>query len=395
MAIRKIAVIGGGASAALLLAHLSRRPHHHDVSVDIYDRAGRFARGVAYSTRHDCHLLNVRATNMSAFHDDKDHFVRWAAAGGYGPSDFVPRKRYGDYLQEVMTEAAHEMPVRFVEQDVISSMPDDQGYRLRTDAGDAGLYDSVVLASGNVRPLRPRVEDGVDGYCDDPWTADFGMFLNARRIALVGSGLTAVDMVLALREKGYSGEIMIVSRNSLLPAPHVDPVPFEAFLSEFDERQSPLYLLHKIRQTVRASGKPWQAVIDSMRPHTNTIWQNWTDAQRQIFSRRLLTFWNVHRHRMAPQIAQSVQAMLSSGQLRMIRGAVMSVAAGPVVNLSNGDSHRVDSVINCLGYRYDERGDDLAVRHRLGPARFGALFETTAIPEIRSQAYDLAQELVP
>lgn len=394
MTTKTIAVIGGGASAALLLAHLARHPQSADLSVDIYDRTGRFARGVAYSTVHDSHLLNVRAANMSAFQEDKDHFANWAAGDGYAPTDFVPRKRYGDYLHGVLSDAAKNMSVRFIEDDVLSATRAADGYTLQTAKGAKKAYDAVVLASGNVRSLRPKVEEGVTGYYDDPWTADFAALLKARRIALVGSGLTSVDMVLALAEKGYAGEILIFSRNGLLPASHVDPVPFASFLSEADEKQSPLFLLHKIRQTARNSDVPWQAVIDSLRPHTNTIWQNWTDAQRKSFSRRLLTFWNVHRHRMAPQIAQGVQAMILSGQLSVIKGGVVSVAAGPSLKLVNGEHHAVDAVINCLGYRYDAEGKDFAVSHRLGPARFGDLFETTAIPEIRAQSHALAQDIL-
>lgn len=394
MTTKTIAVIGGGASATLLLAHLARRPDAADIAIDIYDRTGRFGRGVAYSTIHNSHLLNVRAANMSAFQEDKDHFANWAAHDGYTPMDFVPRKRYGDYLHGVLSDAAKRVAVRFVEEDVVSGARGADGYTLQTANGDKGIYDVAVLASGNVRPLRPKVEGAVSGYYDDPWNADFTALLKAKQIALVGSGLTSVDMVLALAEKGYQGEILIFSRNGLLPAPHVDPVPFASVLSESDEKQSPLFLLHKIRQTARASGVPWQAVIDSLRPHTNTIWQNWNEQQRKSFSRRLLTFWNVHRHRMAPQIAQSVQAMLSSGQLRVMRGGVSAISAGPTVKLVNGDQYGVDAVINCLGYRYDERGEDLSVSHRLGPARFGSLFETTAIPEIRAQSHALAQDIL-
>lgn len=375
---RHIAIIGGGASAALLLAHLARSGAK-DISVDVYDRTGRFSKGIAYSTKHDCHLLNVRAANMSAYQDDKDHFAHWAAARGYAPSDFVPRKLYGQYLAERVEEAAKVLNIRFIEKDI-------------KDAQELTGYDRVVLASGNVRALSPCVGERVNGYYDDPWSVDFAALKNAKEIALVGSGLTAVDAVLALEANGYKGNISIFSRNALLPASHIDPVSYTSFLTAENERLSPLRLLCLIRQTIKQAGVPWHAVIDSLRPHTNTIWANWSGAERSHFSKRLLTFWNVHRHRMAPQIAATVERLRTEGRLKLIRARVNAVTAGPAIDSAAG-YFTADAVINCLGYRYDEAGRAYEGCERIGPANFGALFETTAIPEIRAQAHALAQKI--
>lgn len=389
---RTIAVIGGGASAALLLAHLAQR-QDKGLAIDIYDAKGRFGKGIAYSTQHDCHLLNVRAANMSALHDDKDHFTRWAGLHSYKPTDFVPRKLYGEYLSKMMEDAASKLRVNKITDDVVSSAQGEDGaYYIETGNKKSVRYDGVILASGNVRPLKPRVGQAVQDYYEDPWTADFTALLKTKRIALIGSGLTAVDMALALEAKGYTGKILIFSRNALLPASHVDPVAYPSFLSTGDEKKSPLQLLRLIRATADKADVPWQAVIDSLRPHTNVIWGNWNAAQRAQFGKRLMTFWNVHRHRMAPQIAQTIERLRCEGRLEMVRAGVKSVQAGPVVETMAGPV-AVDAVINCLGYRYDAEARDYVVSDRLGPSNFGALFETTAIPEIRAQAHALAQKI--
>ncbi len=391
---KKLAVIGGGASAALLLGHLADYDSAKDITVDIYDRTGRFARGVAYSTEHDCHLLNVRVSNMSAYQEDKEHFAEWAALQGYGPLDFVPRKKYGEYLQSVLSNARQIINTELIEDDVLSSQKSGRHYAIETASHGIKKYDHVVLASGNVRPLHPKVDGVVSSYYDDPWCADFKKILAAKEVALIGSGLTAVDMVLALHAKGYAGKILIFSRNSLLPAPHVMPVPFQPFLNKDEERQSPLQLLRLIRHTVQNADVPWQSVIDSLRASTNTIWQNWSETERRQFSRRLMTFWNIHRHRMAPEIAEIVKRLHNDRQLVLVKSGVNSISsgAGAVVNTKTG-AYPVGAVINCLGYRYDESGRDFEVSHRIGPANFGTLFETTAIPEIRAQAYAITQKI--
>src|SRR6202021_1619762 len=73
---QRIVIVGGGASGALMAAHLLReRPAN--LSVTIVETRAELGRGLAYSTGNPSHLLNVRAANMSAFADDPGHFARW------------------------------------------------------------------------------------------------------------------------------------------------------------------------------------------------------------------------------------------------------------------------------------------------------------------------------
>src|SRR5262245_21498435 len=98
-----IDIIGGGASAALVLAQLARQALVGKIArITVYDRERRFGRGVAYSTQNKLHLLNVRANNMSAFPDDTVHLVCWLAEKGhsYKDTDFIPRTVYAQYLKD-------------------------------------------------------------------------------------------------------------------------------------------------------------------------------------------------------------------------------------------------------------------------------------------------------
>lgn len=380
-----IAIIGGGASATLFIAALAR--YGASASVDVYDRTGRFARGIAYATPHDCHLLNVRAGNMSGFVDDKDHFARWAAAYHYTPLDFVPRTLYGDYLHGLLDDARGTLNISLIAEDVLSSAD---------NVVNSKAYDHVVLATGNVVPLGPEAEPGLPGYLPDPWALDETHIKNVRSIALVGTGLTAVDAVLTLERLGYTGTVTMISRRTLLPASHEAPALWPHQPLSADDAGKPLsHLLGMVRMHVREAASqdiPWQAVIDSLRAVTNPLWQNFSAAQRARFSRRLLTLWNVHRHRMAPSIAAQVELLRREGRLTFIRDAVTRVAPGPVVDGVHG-TYPFDLVINCMGYRYHESGRAYDTPHKIGPARFGELFETTAIPEIRAQTDALARTI--
>lgn len=379
---KTIAVIGGGASATLLLAHLARQPQNDALHIDVYDQAGAFARGIAYSSPHLCHLLNVRAANMSALADAPDHFAQWAASHGYQPSDFVPRKLYGDYLDEHVQQAGTQLPLSLIHASA-TSMRDGNGYTV-----NGKRYDVVVQATGNCRPLRPAMTQPVDGYYDSPWCVDYAQLRHQKTVVLIGSGLSAVDAILALHAHDYAGEIIVLSRRAQFPGVHVLAPAHPAFLTQLPA--TAVGALHAIRQEIKRTDAPWQTVIDSLRPYTNTIWTHWSADQRQRFRRRLLTIWNIHRHRMAPQIADTLEMLERSGQVRRASASVQRVEAGPVVQTNIG-AFPADSVINCLGYRYE--APDVASTHQIGPACFGPLFETTAIPEIRSQAAHLAPRI--
>lgn len=388
-----LAIIGGGASCVLLLAALARSAGADGLRVDVYERnLARLGRGIAYSTQHNVHLLNVRAANMSAFDSDREDFANWAKGRGYAAQDFVPRKFYGDYLAEKLEEAKKVLVVNFIEADVTGIRrinPDEYevtyGNRTRS-------YRWAVLASGNVRPQRPNVDANVSGYYDDPWSADFTALVKARHIALVGSGLTAIDMVLALYAKNYAGKISVFSRHALMPCTHAEPAVWPSFLNIEDYKKTPGQLMRKVRQEIKKAAEadmPWQSVIDSLRSHTNPLWEAMPRAAREKFMKRFFTLWNVHRHRMAPQIAEAVATLQKAGRLEFIKMPVDKIAAGPVL-IGRGKEVAADAVVNCLGYRYREEGRNYEPTAKIGPARFGEEFETTAIPEIRAQAAQIA-----
>ncbi|PZO87524.1 MAG: hypothetical protein DI626_03830 [Micavibrio aeruginosavorus] len=290
----RIAIIGGGASAAILAANIAKGAREGaSLAIDVYERSGNFPRGVAYGTEFSSHCLNVRAANMSAFMDDAEHFTRWAAEhSGYAPEDFVPRIVFGKYLEAIAEEAREKISVRVICADVCACERTAEGFSVVTKEGRK-TYDIAVQATGNVRLIQPRCADGVTGYAAEPWFASsYEGIPQDGRVVLIGSGLSAADAVGSLSERGFDGEIVIVSRNGWMPCVHAAPAKYPPFIVEDEVVLPPSKLMRRIRVEVRKAageGISWHAVIDSLRGTTNKTWQAWGARERSVFLRRAFT----------------------------------------------------------------------------------------------------------
>ena len=99
-----VAIVGAGFSGTLMAINLLR---HDGPRAVLVERGGEPGRGLAYGAAHATHVVNARASNMSAYPDDPLHFVRWLERRGIASDGdvFAPRLAYGDYLAELLAEA--------------------------------------------------------------------------------------------------------------------------------------------------------------------------------------------------------------------------------------------------------------------------------------------------
>jgi uncharacterized NAD(P)/FAD-binding protein YdhS len=461
-----VVVVGAGASGTLAALHLLRRR----ARVVLIEERAEVGRGVAYGTKHDVHLLNVPASGMSAYPGDPHHFLSWARSRhpGAHAASFLPRRLYGQYLEWCLrweeAEAARRgrpfrgtvrAPLTCVTGRATAVLTGPGGPVVQLRDGRAIRGDHVVLALGNSvgAPGRgPGPWLAGPGTVPDPWSSGaLEAVPNDGPVVLVGTGLTAVDVVLALHERGARGPIHAVSRHGLLPrpsrvgAPRVTALVHRSPVTGLGTGEPPTTargLVGAIRAEVRAVtavGGDWRTAIDGLRPHTQRLWGSLPPEERARLGRHALRYWEVHRHRMAPEVAARIAALQSDGWLVVTPGRVGGVRPRPdggvevTVHVRAGDGptgeHVVDAaaLVNCTGSRADlaAAGDplldglfrggqarpgplglgldtncegrllDAAGRPSpglwtLGPLRRGALLETTAVPEIREQAAALA-----
>jgi uncharacterized NAD(P)/FAD-binding protein YdhS len=428
----RIVIVGGGFAGAMVAANLLVDHCDGPLEVVIVEREARID-----------HLLNVPAGQMSAWAQDPGHFVRWAdCLGGLAPEAFAPRRTYGRYVEAVLADAEQRALPRATLERIRGSVVDIVGRpaglsRVLLADGRAIDADQVVLATGTPPPRTPPPIDPAalgSAYVPDPWAAWALERLPAQgRILLVGTGLTMVDVALALREQsGLALEAR--SRHGLLPRVHrATGAPPKLDLRRARTARE---LLRAFRAAVAASPDgDWRAVLGAVRPQTRAVWSALPAGERQRLLTRVGRHWDVHRHRMAGQVASQLADLRASGRLHVAAGRIVSAEPGPsgvavALELPGGGrtTRIVDAVVNCTGPESDPRriadpllgrllargvvrpdaialGLEVDERSRLAGVREtgapllalgwlcrGSRLESTAVPELRLDAVQVAGE---
>ena len=428
-------IIGGGFSGTMVALHLAR----HDINSVIIDPAEREGRGIAYSTKCPHHLLNVRAGNMSAFPHKPDDFASFIALNGDQPDAFAKRSDYGDYLQSLLDRAIKGGLVSLVRQHAIGASPVSGGWQVSLDGGGTLSAEALVLALGNRAPARlePLRAIAADDLIDLFWTSQASSRLemaaaNDEPVLIIGTGLTMVDALLSLDFAGHRGPIIAVSRHGLLPLPHAPasrsilPPPQ---LEDIPVRLSEMMEWVRRRASMESD---WRLAIDSIRPITRAIWARMDGETRARFLRHGRTLWDVHRHRLAPNLRERVDELLAERRLQILAGRLegairqcdryslsiktrgrgkIEVDAGLVINCTgpvcalHDNSDRLiaqmiaDDLIRAdalqLGIEVDEtdRLPGLADAFAIGPIAKGRYWEMTAVPDLRVKAAEIAASI--
>jgi uncharacterized NAD(P)/FAD-binding protein YdhS len=451
-----VAIIGGGFSGCMTVAHLLRRATR-PIRIWLIEQRDRIGSGAAYSTPFLGHLLNVPAARMSALPDEPSHFLQWLRDRGHDTRNdaFVPRSLYGEYIRSVLStaqgSAAHGATLRQVTDEALD-IEDAPGGGMIVHLARSGqiAVDHVVLATGNEPPGdipgMDQQSKSSDRCINDPWDAAAIERIGVNDpVLLIGTGLTMIDVVLKLQSRGHVGAIHAVSRHGLLPTVHLEkPLDRPAYRlsARFDVPPTGARrLLRLVRDEVHEAqqrGGDWRDAVDALRPITTKLWQALSVSEQQHFLAHLRPFWDVHRHRAAAEVYALLNRRRSDSGLQITAGRILEIrcdAQGIEARIApqgSVQSQLVQSayVVNCIGPQRDVRRsrspllrkllangqitpDALALGlacdnkgsvfdsagraarsiHAIGPLRIGELWESVAVPELRVQAAELAIRL--
>ncbi|QBX55271.1 lycopene cyclase [Nocardioides seonyuensis] len=458
----RVVVIGAGAAGSLAALHLTREASRRTTSLEIVlvDTADRWARGTAFGTTDEQHLLNVPAAGMSALPQDPSHFVTWRRNHGMGAEaySFAPRRDFGRYLDETLTaalrQAEGEVSVAHHRTRAVSCrrLAEDEARAVVITAdGHELVADAVVIAPGLPAAGHEWAPDPLRTsafFVPDPWAPGALDVVRRDRVGpgdvlVVGTGLTMVDVTLSLTDETTRPDRVVraISRSGRVPATHAPTLKPAAIPDIRDWGHT----LEEIRARsvehiagVQSATGDWRPAVDGLRFQVAQLWERLSESDRELFLAQDAGRWNVLRHRAAPSSRVVLRELSRAGRLHVESGQVQDAEplprGGLRVTLADGSAHDVGWVVNCTGPRgdirtlgnpllddllrpredgalatlatsglgvrtvngrlVDEHGSTAAPLWTLGALRRGELWESTAVPEIRSQALALATDVL-
>jgi uncharacterized NAD(P)/FAD-binding protein YdhS len=327
---------------------------------------------------------------MSGVEGEPDHFVIWLKNNNfpYNANDFVPRFIYSLYLRDLVREASrianeHSITFTFHHKNITDISTHNSLFCINEN-----IYHNIILATGT----KLRGQNNLHQLLSDK------EFMSQEKIHILGSGLTAIDTLFTIVSREYKGKVIFHSRNGLLPHPH------KQSNHKNNNQSTPInceeFSLRSFIQQCRLSNTEWRNAVDSIRPYTQAIWSSQSIANKKRFLRHMATIWGVHRHRLSESHFIKLQSLQNAGVLEVTKDKIP-----PNVKF-----------IDCTGidFGYLTELDKAFIRsniakpdglhlglvslhsnfHIIGSKNFGSLLETTAIPEIKTQAKNIANTIL-
>jgi uncharacterized NAD(P)/FAD-binding protein YdhS len=370
----RIVIIGGGFAGAVTALKIASSMG--SAAVTIVEPRAELGRGIAYATTDLDHLVNGPARVFGLYPDDAGHLPRWLAnhparRGWPGPPDgnyeqsVPPRVLYGDYVGSQLASVG----IRHVTDKAVNITPE---FEVVLASGRKLRADKVVLATGLTRnetsfDLPDEVRTG-GRYIGDPWAGDaYDAIGSGGDVAIVGSGLTMLDVVISLEKRGFRGRYFTFSRRGLLVRSRreVEAWPLPGWQGSLP--RTALGLLRAVRQelsTISAAGDDWQRLVLSLRPFVEELWAGAEDAERRRFLRHLRSYWDLAFHRAVPESIAWLDRVRSRGRFANVMGRVQALAPAPDSRIAltwhprgadEGERHDFDHVVNAAGYVSDWR----------------------------------------
>lgn len=348
----RLAIVGGGFTGAIAAIH-ALRAARAPLQIDIVEPRADLGLGLAYSTPHAEHRLNVPTHRMTLFDEQPEHFREWFFRQGLDRSDaasdagdgyfFARRRDFGRYMVDLLDStvraAAPASTLRHRRTAAVDiERAGEAGWRLSLADGASVDVDIVAVCIGHTTTVPPRPFSdaavmATGRVLGNPWDAgalaDFGP---DARILVLGQGLTMGDVLSSLEVQQHRGQVVAISRRGLLARPYADspkaPVAFES-LPDDAPASAVIRLMREACAAAIRAGDSWNSVILTTRERGGTLWRRLAVSEQCRLIRHARTFWDAHRYRMAPQVVATVNHAQAEGRLQLRTGRVIAAQPSP------------------------------------------------------------------
>lgn len=340
MAAAQIIIAGGGFSGTALAIHLARTSSA-PLLITVVEPRAMPGCGVAYSTLDPAHRINVPAARMQLSGEEPGAFDRWyrqqpecsldSAAHCADGTVYPQRNMFGRYLAHQFVRAAESsthVQLRHIQASAVAW----EGQQLQLSDGTALRGDVLVLAISHPPPSLPAAVRAVAAHpalIANPWQQGaLEVIAPQASVGIVGTGLSMADAVASLDAREHYGPLVAFSRRGQLSRENLKGEWPEWALAPQNAASARLWLHHIRAEVARAAAMqlPWQRVLDEVRVQGQQIWQSLPLREQQRFARHLRSWWDVHRYRIAPQVADVISRRQQQGSLQVLPARLAAVS---------------------------------------------------------------------
>ena len=344
----KVAIVGSGFAGTITAIRILQFARKKLNIVIVHDKLDEKYGGLAYghSTLGDYHYLNIQAGRLSLFREDPFDFMKWAneyAEGTFTEFTAVRRKVYGDYVKQRFSEAKEQsknvVEIKECYGIVIDITEDNVSADVELNIIDWSnsrlsrvSVNQVILATGHEQPIVPssipKTTKQHSHFFSSPFDEKIEQLKNfsvEKKICILGTGLTAYDAALKLKDLGFKGEISLYSRNGLTHSQYAPehshdsiPIPLpevkenlssdeleEEFINVFNKGKKFLKDYHDIEENSFAE----ERTLKAMEPWISDLIDK-SDASSVIpFLQKLKSFLTTNRTSVVSEVGHEIEEL--------------------------------------------------------------------------------------
>lgn len=403
---KRIAILGGGASAVSILYSLNKvidRSIDCKINIDIYEPNEELGRGLAYVKDSKFIKLNRPPKDMSIDSQNDKHFYSWVknnAKEFYEQSEFLPRNVYGKYLHETYIETTKSLSeknyfVNHIKEKVQRIRQiNDELYEVQSNKKRGEIYNYIVLAIGGTTNKDPYYLNDNSNYINEPYplVEKLEFIKSDDKVGIIGSGLTAIDVFLYLKKQKDFKQYTMLSRSGKLPSVRGIDTKIELhylkkeninlseirmdkilalFLKEFEIRNISWrevflrkndvenYTTFSKKTLAAKKNNLWFDILRETHPIIDKIWIHLSDKEKEYFVKKILPKYITRRAAIPLINAEEILESLNTKELNVVGGLQRIEHSKSKFKASflNSKNQEYDVIINATGLSNDISND--------------------------------------
>ncbi|WP_212409890.1 FAD/NAD(P)-binding protein [Erwinia sp. E602] len=382
---KSLALIGCGASTVLVLEAIKIRIKNitRNIEIHIFEKKSYLGRGMAYDTKIRNLIINTAPETMSVNYEDKNDFINWLQGRGIHSQHGVPRRIYGDYLEEKLNDCIKIMrenkkKIRIHNEEVIKIIISEK-YKIITHSQRKD-FDYCILATG------AQVNNPVHLINDEFMTIfnekEISKISKNKKICILGSGQSAIDACIMLEYFNVRGNYTLLSRGGILPgvksmyhensAKTVDSyntsiLPFaeltkiiQLALTKKIKKKPPVVtpfnsleiMIDDINKLETEKYPEWQRIMAQLTPCINKSWQGLNSCEKILFYEKHYNTFHYLRNTIIQPSAKRFLKIVNTGRVELTWGSYSIIHQKNKFKVKKCDSLLYfDYVINASGLR--------------------------------------------